>query len=91
MARGEDAGVSSEIVLKRKDMIATIKIELSPGTSIEDAYTEAIRLANLLNVFIDFDFNGVYCISHPGGDPKVGVKHYHRVLEMEIKDGCAST
>lgn len=56
---------------------ATIKIEFSTGTTILDAFTEAVRLANLLNVFVEFEFNDVTCLASPGGDPIVGINAYY--------------
>ena len=40
-------------------MRAHLKIEFLAGTDIDSACCEAVRIANMLRVTIDFDFNGV--------------------------------
>ena len=42
----------------------TIQVEFIPGTSIEDAITEAKEKAKLLNIaYVKFNFNGIkFCI-----------------------------
>lgn len=56
---------------------ATIRVEFNIGTTILDAFTEAVRLANLLNVFIEFEFNDVTCLASPGGNPHAGANAYY--------------
>lgn len=46
---------------------ACIKIEFTGGAYIDDCYTEALRLAKLLQVNIDFTFNELFCSVGPGG------------------------
>lgn len=61
-------------------MRATIEIEFSPGTTIEDAFSEAVRLSNMLMINTEFNFNGVVCLGRPGGDIKTGVDSFHGAL-----------
>lgn len=59
---------------------AHIKIEFSPGDEIEEAFTEAIRLAKQLQVTVEFKFNGITCIARANGDPKKGVRSYEDTI-----------
>ena len=72
-------------------MKASIKIEIVVGTDIEQAYKEAVRLATALNVYIEFDFNGVHCLAHPNGNPAVGAEHCRRVLAYGMEHAFATT
>lgn len=45
-----------------------LKASVSPGTSIFSAAEEAIRIANILGMAIEFDFNEEMCFARPGGD-----------------------
>lgn len=58
----------------------TIKVEATAGCEITEAFVEAITIADKLNCFVQFDFNGVTCIAHPGGNPKKGAEIYHSVI-----------
>lgn len=64
-------------------MTASLKLEMLAGTSIETAFEEAIRISNILNVFTDFDFNGIHCIGRPNGSVTKGVELYHKALRDE--------
>lgn len=46
-------------------MKATIKIEIHYVETIKEAFTEAIRLSNMLQCYVDFEFNGVTCTAEP--------------------------
>lgn len=65
--------------------MVTIKIELSAGSSIENAFAESTRLAKMLNCYIDFDFNDVKCSSSPDGDPQKGVDQYYKSVNGRNK------
>ncbi len=64
---------------------ATIKIEFQPGNDIESAFKEAIRLANTLGVWCEFNFNGVTCLANGSGDFEKGVESY--LSEIKNKNG----
>ncbi|MDE1997980.1 MAG: hypothetical protein KGI52_03520 [Burkholderiales bacterium] len=51
-------------------MRAHLKIEFLAGEDIDNACREAVRLANILRVTVDFDFNGVKVMAKPDVDPK---------------------
>ena len=53
-----------------------LPVEVRPGSSIEKAFSEALRIANTLGVVVTFDFNGTRCVARPGGEVSVGVKRY---------------
>ena len=50
-------------------MNAHLKLEFLAGEDINHACREAIRIANLLRVTVDFDFNGVKVMAKPGACP----------------------
>lgn len=60
-------------------MSAILKIELTPGTNIETAFSEAIRLAKTLSCTIEFNFNGITCFGYTEGKVENGVKNYFEV------------
>lgn len=49
-------------------MSAFLKIEIHAGTSIDGASSTAQRVANLLGISVEFDFNAVRCVAVPRGD-----------------------
>lgn len=51
------------------------------GESIDHCAKEAVRLARLLDVGLEFHFNGVCCIASPHGDPEVLVENYRRCID----------
>mgnify|MGYP003403150875 CR=1 FL=1 len=63
--------------------IATIKLEFMPGSQLETAFKEAIRIASILDVWCEFSFNGVNCISNGKGDIEKGIKEYNEVLKLK--------
>lgn len=65
---------------------AIIKIEFLPGTDITEAVTEAIRLANVLNVIISFKFNGIHCTIFKNNNVQECVNSYHKNLDLMAKD-----
>lgn len=58
----------------------SITVSVDPGTSIDDAFNEAVTLAGRVGVEIEFTFNGVSCHAFPYGDPQQGVKEFHDAL-----------
>ena len=48
---------------------AHLKLEFLAGTDIDSACYEAARLANMLGLTVDFDFNGVKVMAKQGIDP----------------------
>lgn len=58
---------------------ATIKLEFDPGDNIQDAFKQAIRIATILDVWCQFNFNGVTCITGADGEIDKGVEAYHKV------------
>lgn len=45
-----------------------LNVEVLGGSSIHDACKEACDLADRINVTVDFKFNDITCIAHPGID-----------------------
>jgi hypothetical protein len=46
-----------------------LTLEAFAGTDIDSACSEAVRLADLLQVVVVFPFNGVTCMARPGDHP----------------------
>ena len=65
--------------------IATIKVEYNCGDAIESCFTESKRLATLLNVWIEFNFNDVSCLIHNKGDVSQAVLDYMEQLNKPEK------
>jgi len=63
----------------------TIKSEFDVGTSIENASKEAMRVSQMLNVCVEFNFNGVTCIAMPNGTPHMLSENYMKVLKSETQ------
>lgn len=43
----------------------TLKLETSPGYHIENCFDHALRIAVMLDVFVEFEFDEVTCIVRP--------------------------
>jgi hypothetical protein len=69
----------------------SILVEVSAGTDIETAAEECMRLANKLNVIVDFKFNGVTCMAIPGGDYKNIPINYFEAQESKSVYKLASS
>lgn len=54
----------------------TLQCSFIIGTSIQKAALEANKLADMLKVCIEFDFNGCRCLVFPDGDPFILVDRY---------------
>lgn len=57
-----------------------LDVEVSGGTSIEEAAQDAIDLANRIDITVLFRFNGVRCMACPGDDPRLLVDRWSRLL-----------
>ena len=72
-------------------MQSHLKLEFLAGTDIDSACLEAARIANLLRVTVDFDFNGVKVMAKPDVCPKELAEVW--AVEMgskrQIKIACA--
>lgn len=42
-----------------------VKVSLMPGTTVREAVTDALLLARELEAYVEFDFNGCYCLVGP--------------------------
>ena len=67
--------------------MTVIKIKFSIDTEIEEAFTEAIRLAKFLQVNIEFKFNNIYtpvtCMADWNGIVAIGVARYYAAAELK--------
>jgi hypothetical protein len=61
----------------------TIKADVTAGSDIEQAFKDAIKLADTLNCFVEFDFNGILCSANPGGNAAKGSAHYFEQLNSK--------
>ena len=57
-----------------------LKVEISPGTDIQEASREACKLATLIGVDVDFDFNGCLCIAQPNAKAEDLIGEYYLSL-----------
>jgi hypothetical protein len=64
---------------------AILKLEFSPGTSIEVAATEAIHKANILDLAIEFNFNGVALTVFQHNNTGEIVNRYHVELGSQTR------
>ena len=64
--------------------MATMKIEFNCGENIENAFREAIRISKLLDIWVEFRFNGVPCCAGKNGVIETGVIAY----QTELKKKC---
>ena len=60
---------------------AILKLEFRAGTMIETAAKEAIKKAKMLDLAIEFNFNGVDLTVFHNSDVKTIVNRYHRELD----------
>ena len=72
-------------------MRAHLKIEFLAGTDIDSACCEAVRIANMLRVTIDFDFNGIEVMAIPDVCPKELAELWAVAMgaKTQIKIACA--
>ena len=58
----------------------SLRVEFAVGDRPEDAFASAQRLADLLSVFVCFDFNKVECTACPGGSAEALGVSFRRAL-----------
>lgn len=54
-----------------------VTVSFDGGTDVDEAFKEAIQLANRVKVKVEFNFNGVKCIAFPGGSAEKGAENWH--------------
>jgi hypothetical protein len=69
----------------------TIQGEFIIGTDIEEAFTEAMRVSQILNCCIEFKFNDVICWAYPEGKIMNGVSSYRQALKANNRYKFAQT
>ena len=68
---------------------ATIKVEFDGGCSIDNAFTESIRLAKLLNCWIEFKFNDITCICNNESELQECIEHFDAAIKHKSKFAIA--
>lgn len=59
----------------------TLNVEVTAGTSIENAAVEMQALANRIQIPVRYpSFNGVSLTAFPGGSPEILVENFNREL-----------
>jgi hypothetical protein len=58
---------------------ATIKIEFTAGPTIKETFEEAIRIAKILKVWVEFEVNDVTCMVDEDSIADLGVQSYLNV------------
>lgn len=69
-----------------------LTIEVAPGTRIEDACEDAVKLADTLGVIVWFKFNSVKCGARPGDDASLLADNWQRAMNSKtsFKIACAN-
>jgi hypothetical protein len=57
-----------------------LKVEAQPGCSIQSALKDTAYIAKLLNVTVEFDFNGVKCLINPNADVELAEARWNDML-----------
>jgi hypothetical protein len=60
-----------------------LKVEAQPGCSITNAIKDAIRIADILVVTVEFDFNSVKCLINPHADAAVAEARWNDALSSK--------
>ncbi len=68
----------------------TVKVECSPGSSIDASCVDMCDLANRMEVTVEADFNGVKVIAFPNVDPKKLATAWRESLHRTHKMACVS-
>jgi hypothetical protein len=64
---------------------STLTIEITPGTTVYEAFEEAIRIARMLNCKIKVIFNDVKCFADPEGSAKAGEESWKNTAGKNLK------
>lgn len=62
---------------------ATIKIEFTAGPTIKETFEEAIRIAKILKVWVEFEVNDVTCMVNEDSIADLGVESYQKVRQKK--------
>ena len=62
-------------------MSISLKVEGIAGTDIKDAAKEMLRLAELLDIMIEMDFNGKQVLAMKGWDLNTIINSYYSQIE----------
>lgn len=61
-----------------------LKVTVGAGDNISKAAKEITKLANRLDVIIEFDFNGIRLVAYPDRPPERIVAEYMNSLNKDI-------
>jgi hypothetical protein len=59
-----------------------LRLETDKGVAIHDCAIEAVHIASVLHVTVEFTFNDVKCFAHCGENPLAVIQRYLRHLEQ---------
>ncbi len=62
----------------------TIECKTAAGMDIKEAALEARRISRILDVWVEFNFNGINISVNPESDPDRVVVDYHEALRGNI-------
>jgi len=60
-----------------------LKVEAQPGATISDTMEDAIRIADILGVTVEFDFNSVKCLINPHADAQIAEARWNDALSSK--------
>ena len=76
------------VIAQKESQTPTTALTLQPmaGSDIADVSADACRIANMLHVYVDFDFNGIPLFSRPKDKASDVIQRYHNAKEeVEVK------
>lgn len=58
----------------------SLKVNAEPGSDIKECFATTIRMAQILDCRIEFEFNEINCVSNKHGDAELGVTNFQIAL-----------
>lgn len=71
-------------------MNLTLKLEVGGGTDVQHATAEAVRIATLLNVDVEFVFNNITATAYPNDNPKAIADNVLKAMDQRKTNAFAT-
>jgi hypothetical protein len=68
-----------------------LRIQIPPKSTLEYAFSEALRISRILWCEVYFKFNSVDCYVMPTGNVKDGIKSYEKAIKVDSEQKIAVT
>lgn len=72
-------------------IMMNIKLEPRGGENIYGCFDTAIRVANILNMTVEFEFNSVCCMVSPNGQKETFLKAWEKAVISKSQYKFATT